>query len=162
MPKQYRAGFYLGLVLAIATSFYLLWLWRPQRQVQRHTQNLLRALERKDWARLGDFIAPDYRDQWQNDRALLVERTRETFRYVRSVKLTAQQPTIHINNGTAHWEAQIIVKGDPGEVMTIIQDRVNSLTTPFDLEWRHFSGKPWDWKLVHVSNPALDIPEFAE
>jgi hypothetical protein len=40
----------------------------------------------------------------------------------------------------------------------VVKERVNSLTTPFELQWRHISRKPWDWKLVRVSNPELDIP----
>ena len=29
---------------------------------------------------------------------------------------------------------------------------------PFELEWRRQSAKPWDWKLVRVSNASLEIP----
>jgi hypothetical protein len=38
---------------------------------------------------------------------------------------------------------------------------VNKLPSPFELEWRRLSGKPWDWKLVGVSNPACQIPAHA-
>ena len=40
----------------------------------------------------------------------------------------------------------------------MMNERQNSLSTPFELQWRHVSGKPWDWKLVRVSNPELEIP----
>jgi hypothetical protein len=30
--------------------------------------------------------------------------------------------------------------------------------TPFELRWRHESWKPWDWKLVEVHNPELEVP----
>jgi hypothetical protein len=42
--------------------------------------------------------------------------------------------------------------------MQMLDERVNRLPTPFELEWHHVSGKPWDWKLVRVSNPAFQIP----
>ncbi|HEY1583637.1 MAG TPA: hypothetical protein VGF73_11125 [Chthoniobacterales bacterium] len=38
---------------------------------------------------------------------------------------------------------------------------VNSLTTPFELRWRRESWKPWDWKLVEVRNPGLELPARA-
>jgi hypothetical protein len=38
-------------------------------------------------------------------------------------------------------------------------ERINSLSTPFDLRWRHVSGKPWDWKLIAVSNSQLELPD---
>jgi hypothetical protein len=42
--------------------------------------------------------------------------------------------------------------------MEALDQKINKLPTPFQLEWRQFSGKPWDWKLVAVSNPAFEIP----
>jgi hypothetical protein len=42
--------------------------------------------------------------------------------------------------------------------MALLKERVNSLATPFELVWRRVSAKPWDWKLVHVSNSTLEIP----
>jgi hypothetical protein len=42
--------------------------------------------------------------------------------------------------------------------MQLLEERVNRLSTPFELEWHHVSEKPWDWKLVRVSNPAFQIP----
>ncbi|PYI73929.1 MAG: hypothetical protein DMF08_01935 [Verrucomicrobia bacterium] len=46
-------------------------------------------------------------------------------------------------------------------VMQFLDERVNRLPAPFELEWRHVSGKPWDWKLVRISNPAFQIPADA-
>lgn len=157
-----REGFYAGLGLALAIGLFLMWLWGPVHQVRLHSQNLLRAIERKNWVRAEEFIAPDYQDQWHNDRALLLERTREVFHYLRNVRLMVSEPAVEIGDGSIHWRSRISVSGDPGELMTAIQERVNSLSSPFDLEWRHASGKPWDWKLVRVTNPALAIREFAE
>jgi hypothetical protein len=54
--------------------------------------------------------------------------------------------------------SRITIDGDSGEVMTAVKERVNSLPTPFELEWRRMSGKPWDWKLARVGNPDLEIP----
>jgi hypothetical protein len=43
-------------------------------------------------------------------------------------------------------------------VMEVLDQRVNKLPTPFELEWHRLSGKPWDWKLVRVSNSGFEIP----
>jgi hypothetical protein len=40
----------------------------------------------------------------------------------------------------------------------LLDERVNSLPAPFELEWRRLSGQPWDWKLVRVGNSAFEIP----
>src|SRR4029453_8207160 len=43
-------------------------------------------------------------------------------------------------------------------MMEVLHQPVNSLPSPFELEWHHLSGKPWDWKLTRVSNPTFEIP----
>jgi hypothetical protein len=154
---SFRDGFYIGLTGALLLGLFLLWLWRPEHQLELHSQHLLRALEKKDWARFGDFISYDYQDQWANDRARVLERTREVFRYVRIVRVTALAPAIWTTDQTGYWQARITIDGDNGEVMALIKERVNPLKSPFRLEWHHASSKPWDWKLVGVSNPDLVI-----
>jgi hypothetical protein len=46
--------------------------------------------------------------------------------------------------------------------MTLLEQQINSVKTPFRLEWRRFSAKPWDWKLVRIENAELVIPDYAE
>ena len=159
MRRWFREGFYGGLAAAILFALFLVWLWRPEHQIRKHTDNLLHAVAHKDWARFGDFLAEDYRDQWNNDRAAAMERTREVFRYVRNVRITQIVPNVRIAERTAYWQGQIVIDGDSNEVMAIIKARINNLGAPFELEWRRQSAKPWDWKLVAVQNEKLQIPE---
>jgi hypothetical protein len=159
MRRWFREGFYGGLAAAILFALFLVWLWRPEHQIRKHTDNLLHAVAHKDWARFGDFLAEDYRDQWNNDRAAVMERTREVFRYVRNVRITQIVPNVRIAERTAYWQGQIVIDGDSNEVMAIIKERINNLGAPFELEWCRQSAKPWDWKLVAVRNEKLQIPE---
>ena len=157
MRTWFREGFYGGLSVALLTALFLTWLWQPEHQVRRHSENLLHAIEKKDWMRFAAFIGNDYQDQWGNDRALVLERTREVFRYLRNVRIDAVGADVRIDKGSAVWRARITVDGE-GELMALLKERVNSLVTPFHLEWRRLSAKPWDWKLARVSNADLEIP----
>jgi hypothetical protein len=157
-----RHGFYAGLGFALLLSLYLLWLWQPERQVRRHTQHLFEAVEKRSWMRVGEFIAPNFRDQWGDDRARLLERTREALRYVRVMSISASDAIVQTQRRRAVWIGQIIIQGDQGEVTAEIKSRVNSLPTPFELEWHRPSAKPWEWRLLRVSNPSLEIPAEAE
>jgi hypothetical protein len=56
------------------------------------------------------------------------------------------------------WSGKIKVYDTDNGVMDLLNERVNSLPAPFELEWHRLSGKPWDWKLVRVSNSAFEIP----
>jgi hypothetical protein len=141
---------------------YLLWLWQPQRQVRRHTRYLFEAVEKQSWTRVGEFIAPDFSDQWGDDRTRLLERGRAVLRYARVIRISASDAFVQMQQRRAVWTGKISIEGDQGEVTGEIKSRVNSLATPFELEWRRLSTKPWDWKLVRVSNPSLEIPAELE
>ena len=157
MTTGFRQGFYAGLGAALLIGLFLVWLWQPERQVRRHSSNLLQAVQHKNWASVANFIGSDYRDQWGDDRMLLLERMREVFRYLRRVRIDATEPSVRLDSGSGFWSAKLTIDGDSGEVMELVKERVNSLNAPFELEWRLMSGKPWDWKLVRVANQSLEI-----
>jgi hypothetical protein len=83
---------------------------------------------------------------------------REAFRYMRGIQIYASNTIVRIDARRAKWTGKITIDGDESDVMDALKERVNSLATPFELEWRRLSAKPWDWKLVRVSNSALEIP----
>ena len=107
---------------------------------------------------MSDLIAPDYSDQWNNDRALLLERMRLMLGYGRHLHLNASDVNCKIDNGVGSWRGRIEIESDDPELLALVKEKVNSLTTPFELQWRRVSRKPWDWKLVRVANPELEIP----
>src|SRR5678816_2021732 len=81
MLISFRGGFYGGLVIALCVGLYLIWLWQPERQVRRHTENFLQAIEHKNWDAASDFVAANYQDQWGDDRMRVLERLRDCLLY---------------------------------------------------------------------------------
>jgi len=155
---SFRGGFYIGLALALCIGLYLIWLWRPERQVRLHTENFFHAIERKNWIAAADFIGSDYHDQWGDDRTRVLERMREGFRWVRGARIIVANPTVQVETRRAVWVGKVMLYSSDDDVMELLDERVNKLPTPFELEWHRFSGKPWNWKLVRVSNSAFEIP----
>jgi hypothetical protein len=155
---SYRGGFYGGLALALCIGLYLVWLWRPEHQVRLHTGNFFHAIENRNWDTVADFLGNDYQDQWGDDKTRLLERTREGFRWVRGSRILAPSPVVQVERWRAVWFGKITVYSTDDGVMELLDERVNKLPTPFELEWHRLSGKPWDWKLVRVSNSAFEIP----
>jgi hypothetical protein len=154
----FRGGFYGGLALAVCVGLYLIWLWRPERQVQRHTENFFYAIEHRNWEAVADFIGNDYHDQWGDDRTRVLERMREGFRWIRGSRIMAIDPAVQVDARHAVWIGKITLYSSDDGVMEVLDQRVNKLPTPFELEWHRLSRKPWDWKLVRVSNSAFEIP----
>ena len=83
---------------------------------------------------------------------------REGFRWVRGARIIASKTIVNVETRRAVWAGKITVYSSDDSVMELLDDRVNKLPTPFELEWHHLSGKPWDWKLVRVSNSEFEIP----
>jgi hypothetical protein len=158
MRVDFKIGLLVGVGAALAIGLYCVWLWQQERQIARHTENLFHNIEQKNWAGVADLIAADYVDQWGNDRALVLERMRVVLGYSHRLRLAVTDATCGIDNGVGIWRGGIAVDSDDAELVAVVKERVNSLTTPFELEWRHVSRKPWDWKLVRVSNPELENP----
>ena len=161
MSNWFGRGLYGGLSVGLLTGVALLWLWQPERQVRNHTQSLFRAVEGRNWERLRILIATDYADQWGHDRSGMIESVRGVFRYVRQVRMSSPNETIQVDERRARWAGKIVIETDQSELGALLKERVNSLSTPFQLEWRRLSAKPWDWKLVRVSNQGLEIPAEA-
>ncbi len=105
-----------------------------------------------------NFVAPDYGDDWGDDRARLLTRLRLAGRFFFDLTITASEAQTQVNPPQGSWRARIRLSGR-GEAAAEITTRVNSLTSPFVLQWRRESWKPWDWKLVRVTNESLEIPE---
>lgn len=159
VPKSFRTGFYAGALLAVALGIYLFRLWSAERQIELHTSHLLRSLEARDFQKFASFIAPDYRDRWEEDRAIVLQRTRVVFGYLRGVQLRSTDPVIRSSGADGSWEGRVELMGaENSELATLIKERLNNVRTPFRLDWRRQSGKPWDWQLVRVSNDNLEIP----
>jgi hypothetical protein len=155
---SYRRTIYAAALVTLGLGLFLLRLWQPELQVRKHSGHLTDAIAHQDWARFASFIADDYHDQWGNDRNAVLDNSREVFRRLRDVRFSAIGPNIRIENGAGYWRAFIIIDGpEDSELMKLIKARVNTLPTPFELEWRRMSSKPWDWKLVAVRNPELNI-----
>ena len=143
MRASFRNGFYAGLLLAVAAGLYLHQLWQPARQVELHSLHLLKAIERKQWPKVADFLDEKYQDQWGHDRGVVLSRMREVLHYTRHLRIEAHEAPVSIDQAEGQWRARITVDGDPNDLMALIKERVNSLETPFDLQWQQKSGKPW-------------------
>lgn len=157
MPPTFKSGFYAGIAAAVVLGLWLAQLWPAEKQVRLHSEHFLRQIERRNWSTAGDFIATDYRDNWGHDRSLVLSRLRLTLQFFTSLTITATDPQVRLNPPAGSWSAKIQLTGHGGEVAPEIINRVNRLTEPFELHWRHESWRPWDWKLVEVSNPSLDL-----
>jgi hypothetical protein len=133
----FRGAFVAGTALLVPVVVYFFWLWRPEHQVRLHTEHFFHAIDGRNWESVADFIGEDYRDEWDHDRARLLERMREGFRLVRGSRITAPDTAVRVETPRAIWIGKINVYSSDDGVMQSLDERVNRLPAPFELEWRH-------------------------
>lgn len=101
---SFRNSFHFSVLAAVAIGVFLFRLWQPESQIQKHSAHLLNAISGKDWTRFGQFIADSYSDQWGNNRELVMQRSREIFRTVRGLRISAIGSTVRVENDAAFGE----------------------------------------------------------
>ena len=156
--RSFRNGLYAGALLMVAAAAYLFQLWQPERQVKLHSLHLITALEERDWNATAEFLDVEYEDQWGHDRTRVLERLGGVMSYTRDLRVRAQSAWVECSADEGEWHARIIVEGEESEVNTVVAQYVNAVVEPFVLQWRRRSWKPWDWKLVGVTNPEFQLP----
>ncbi|HVF73373.1 MAG TPA: hypothetical protein VM940_17360 [Chthoniobacterales bacterium] len=155
---NFRTGFYAGIFAAMIWAAWLIRLWQPERQIELHSVHLLEQIEKKNWKNLAERVSPAYQDRWGHDRARLLERLRQVSRILVNPRIEATQRKVHRDSDHNYWSAKITLQAS-GEFADYVQARINNLDAPFELEWKRGATWPWDWKLIAVRNPELEVPE---
>jgi hypothetical protein len=148
----------LASLALITIVLRCLWLWQPERQLLLHQQHLRAAVEKHDWGRVAAMLDAGYADRWGYTRETALADARQWLGQYFVLTITAEpagdQLTADGGTVTERWK----LDGSGTEVAAMITDRVNAVDSPFVFQWKHRSWKPWDWTLVRVDNPELQIP----
>lgn len=145
-----------GLILVI----FLFSLWNPEKQVRRHQRQFLSALEDRDWDDINELLADTYSDRWGHDKAFVQSRASEVFRQFFVVQVTGENQSVEMGVDTGEVKTRLQVKGKGGPLAEYAMMKANALQQPWTFRWQKQSWKPWDWVLVHVDQPELEIREM--
>jgi hypothetical protein len=154
-----QAARWAGIAL-LAFVIWLIWWSRPERQVRRAQSRLLSALESRDYPGFGRLMAEDYRDAWEHDKAIVLQRCPQVFDQFLLLDIDGE--ILDTTPEGEDWVLQqkVVVKGLGGALGMYARDEVNRLTQPFTMRWRKRGWKPWDWELTRVEQPELRIPQM--
>jgi hypothetical protein len=153
------------LVLIVAATALVLfvwciWLWQPARQIERHTRNLLETIEDKDWREMAGIMADDYSDRWGHDKGAVVDRSKQAFAQFFILTVEGSEYEVEEANAVGTARVRIAITGRGGPLADIVMTRASELRQPFSFTWRQASWKPWDWKLIRVDQPELEVTEY--
>lgn len=150
---------WLAWVVAAAAAATLLWLamlWRPTRQVELHTRDLLARASARDWPAVAGMMAADYRDEWGQSRQGAVDAARTLFSNFFVLHIRPLEPwKIEAGAEGATASATIGVFGTGTAVAEMVMEEVRSVSEPTVFRWRKSGRWPWDWELSGAGNGAL-------
>ena len=145
-------------IAAVAISIFLALLWQPARQVRLHHEHFLKAVAKRKWGAVGQFIAAEYHDRWGHDKENVLAKSAQVFGQFLFCNIQSEERSLALENGTATIGARLTMGGTGSPIADFATQRVNALTEPFVFKWVRKSWKPWDWELTEVDQPQLEIP----
>jgi hypothetical protein len=144
-----------GCAVLLIITAYLAWHWQPERQVRAHTRQLLSAVERRNWDTMRALLADNYSDRWGHDKEFVLKGCEQVFGTFLFLNVEHEITAVDLGFGSA--TARVKISGQGGAPAQFVMSTVNGLPEPFVFFWEQRSGKPWDWQLVKVEQPSLEI-----
>jgi hypothetical protein len=144
--------------ILLVAGAWLRWWIQPERQIPRAQARLVAALERRDFAEVSRILADDYRDRWQQDKLIVIERCRNVFGQFAMLSIERKFQELQARDEQWALSEKVRLKGLGGPLAMAARDEVNALRDPFTMIWHRRSWKPWDWELKSVEHPTLELP----
>jgi hypothetical protein len=153
-----RASWLLTALSALLV-LWLVWLfllWRPARQAELHTLNLLERASARDWLAVEAMMAADYRDAWGHDRTLVIDGARQLFSHFFALQIVALAPLrITDESESLAVSAPVGVFGSGTAVAQAVIEEVREARGDAVFVWRRAGGWPWQWALAEVRHAEL-------
>lgn len=154
---DFRKSSLRALVALLLVVGWCTWLWQPAHQVRLHQKNLLKAYERRDWPGVDGFLDAKYADRWGYDKEFVLRASKEVFSQFLTLGISSEVVNCTASGSSGQISFRVKMQGQGSPLAPMVTERVNSLHEPFACEWARQSWKPWDWKLVRMDQPELDI-----
>lgn len=152
-------------LLAFYGAAFVAWLLSQgltaESQVRHRAEGFRRALTDGRSAKAWNMVSTDYRDQWAMDRDQIGSALRDVSRQFLTLRLEWSDARYDRSpDGSIALTTTPRLDGKPltpiGEMMLSTARRLDQ---PFTFHWKKEGWWPWTWRLVNITNPALEIPD---
>lgn len=131
-----------------------------ESQVRHRAEGFRRALADGRSAKAWHMVSTDYRDQWSMDRDQIGSALRDVSRQFLTLRLEWADPQLAAGaDGAVALTTMPRLDGRAispiGEMML---SAARQLDQPFTFHWKKEGWWPWTWRLVNITNPALELP----
>ncbi len=157
-PKS-KSSLLFGAVICALVAARCIWLWQPERQVLLHQKHFLYAVEERKWKKIDAFLAEDFRDRFDHDKAWVIKESREVLRQFFALTVLETDPSHAFSlpeRTAATITTMLRIEGNGTPIAEFAKDAVNTSNQPFTFVWKQQSWKPWDWQLTSVDHPLME------
>jgi len=145
------AGLLALLVVWIALEF------SPDRQLDKVFSRLIRAAENRNWKTVSTLMADDYHDQWGMNREQAVQAGSDVLGHFLALQILCEDVHGTREGREAVIETRLRLRGRGNAIGEAVMQQANALENHFQFAWRRISWKPWDWKLVSISQNEIEF-----
>jgi hypothetical protein len=147
-----RGGAVLLAAIVIWTGLEMM----PSRRLAKCQERFLKAAGDRNWKKVKEFMDDDFRSAWGQNRDEAVEYASGVLGNFLVLEILSEDTTVEREGPDATISARLRLRGKGNAIGESIMSHANSLESHFQFAWRQKSWKPWDWKLVSVSQPEID------
>jgi len=154
---------YRQLFLAAGAVFLIgcalgTWYLQPSRTLERSFSGLLRDVEKRKWNAVSKRISPDYQDRWGLDREAAIALGSDGLRQFFVFQIEPVSPRFSLqDNRSATVETGLVFSGTGSALASVFLNRANDLQRDFTFTFVRASWKPWDWQLVSMDQPEVNL-----
>ncbi|MGQ9838215.1 MAG: hypothetical protein ACUVRV_09685 [Cyanobacteriota bacterium] len=132
---------------------------QPERQVRAHTEQLLQAVEGRNWEQVELLLSEAYADDWGLDKQTALSYSQQVFGQFFRLRIQPQELQVQISQeDKGNATVWFVIEGSGGPLANLTRDQVNALEQPFQFYWQRPGNNPFRWELIRIENPDLEIP----
>jgi hypothetical protein len=131
-----------------------------EAQAEKRKERFRQAIETKNVSKVMGMVSDAYRDQWGFGPDELRRVFNDITAQFLTVRITFSDESLERRGREIIFKARARVDGQP---LTPIGSMMSSVTAqqrePFVMTWRKEGWWPWTWRLAHVANAGLELPD---
>lgn len=151
-------------VFLVLVGLFLIWgLWKGvgvfgrsyERQILDAQEELLRAVERRDWNGVQALLKEDYTDEGGHDRETAVADGRQALAHFYTLTLKSEVTSVAAAREVGEVQMILRLEGTGAGLSQFVLSKVNGMPEPWIFHWQKVGRWPWDWKVSRIHHDRL-------
>lgn len=153
-----KPSLYQVLALLLIAGLCFAW-WAfgrsPEDRVRAAQEKFIRAVEDRDWGKVGSFFAENYTDAYGHTRETAIQDGKKYLGGFYTLTLQTNQISMHTTQGQGVVSMTIRMSGNGIGYSQLVLGHVNQLTEPWVFHWSNATPWPWNWQVNLIHNDQV-------